>query len=74
MKRFAIILATVATLSSNGAFAQSNKQMGSGAQAGTMMTTNKFAWEIGLTALILVGLVAGLSAGAAASTPSTFSH
>ena len=72
MKKFAILLATVATLTSNGAFAQGSKQnnnMGCGAQAGTYSATSVcFAWGIAIGALVVVGLVVGFAAGAGAQS------
>ncbi len=73
MKKFVIALAMVATLASNGAYAQGTKSgstMGSGAKAGTYTTSN-FAWGIGLGALVVVGLVVGLTVGAATGSQST---
>ncbi len=70
MKKFAFVLAAIATLTSNGAFAQ--QRMGSAAQAGTFSASN-FAWGIGLGGLIVLGVVVGLTAGAASSS-SSFSH
>lgn len=69
MKKMIATLAIAATLMSNGAFAQA----GSGAQAGSA-SYNNFNWAVGLGALAVVGAVAGIAAGVAASNPSSFSH
>jgi hypothetical protein len=78
MRKAAFILAAIATLTSNGAFAQStsNKKpmTGSGAKAATYSTNDNFAWGIGLGALAILGIVAGLSAGAGSQNPNNFSH
>ena len=76
MKKFTIILATVAVLMSNGAFAQTAKSKGqaNAAQAGNMSSSDNFAWGIGLGALAVVGVVVGITAASASSSPSTFSH
>ncbi len=75
MKKLAFVLAAVATLTSNGAFAQnSQKPMGSGAQAGSYSSSDNFAWGIGLGALAVVGVVVGLTAGTSAGSASSFSH
>lgn len=75
MKKLAIVLAAVATLTSNGAFAQDNtKKMGSGAQAATSSSSDNMAWGIGLGALAVVGVVVGLTAGTSAGSTSSYSH
>ncbi len=67
-------MAVVAMLAGNAAFAQGN--MGRGAQQGTTYASNddSFAWGIGLGGLAVLGIVVGLTAASAASSPSTFSH
>lgn len=72
MKKFAIILAAAALLTSNTGFAQT-RNTGSAATAGTYNAAN-FAWGIGLAGLVVIGVVVGVTAGAAASSQSTFSH
>jgi hypothetical protein len=47
---------------------------GSGAKAATYSTNDNFAWGIGLGALAILGIVAGLSAGAGSQNPNNFSH
>lgn len=73
MKKFAIILTAVAMLSSNAGYAQTSRNTGSAAAAGTY-NANTFAWGIGLAGLVVLGVVVGVTAGAASSNPSTFSH
>lgn len=75
MKKMTIVLALAATLMSNGAFAQANKNnMGAGAQAGTSCSYNKFAWGLGLGMLVVLGIVVGVTAAAGVDGPHTFSH
>jgi len=74
MKKFAIVLTAAALLTSNGAHAQATGiSRGAGATAGTYTASN-FAWGIGLAGLVVLGVVVGITAGAASSSPSTFSH
>lgn len=75
MKKIAIMLTALALLSSNVGHAQSTKMRSSGsaATAGTY-NSNNFAWGIGLGALIVLGVVVGITAGAASSSPSSSSH
>lgn len=75
MKKFAIVLTALAMLSTNAGYAQSTgvRNTGSAASAGTY-NANTFAWGIGLGALVVMGIVVGITAGAAASSPSTYSH
>ncbi len=71
MKKLPIILTIVATLASNGAFAQ---QTGRAASSAKSTATDDFAWGIGLVGLAVIGVVVGLTASAAAHDPSSFSH
>lgn len=82
MKKIATIVAAFSILASNGAYAQTQKPAptnngakpaptGSGATAGTYSTYDNFAWGIGLGALVIVGVVVGVTvAGALGSQPS----
>jgi len=63
MKKFAIVIATLATLAGSPAHAQTMKKMGSGAQAGTY--SDHFAWGIGLGALVVLGVVVGVTVAGA---------
>lgn len=73
MKKFAMIVAVLATLAGNVGHAQTmNKGTGAGAQAG-MCTTTNFAWGIGLGALVVLGTVVGVTVAGATGSPS-FSH
>jgi choline-glycine betaine transporter len=71
MKRFTVLLAVVATLASNAGFAQ---QTGKAATAAKSSASDDFSWGIGLGVLAAVGIVVGLAASSAASSPSSFSH
>ena len=75
MKKFAIVLTVLAMLSSNAGHAQTTgvRNTGAAATAGTY-NANTFAWGIGLAGLDVLGVVVGITAGAASSSPSTFSH
>lgn len=70
MKKFVVLFALVASLTSNVGFAQS---AGRGSQAGSSGST-EMAWGVGLVGLGVVATVVGLTAASAASSPSTFSH
>ncbi len=75
MKKLTVLLAVFATLVGNTGYAQTPKsQMGRGASAGKNTASDSFAWGIGLGGLAVLGVVVGLTAAAASSTPSTFSH
>lgn len=77
MKKFSAVLTVAALLASSAAFAQpnnTNNQMGRGSQAATNTASDDWAWGIGLGGLAVLGVVVGLTAASAASTPSTFSH
>ncbi len=72
MKRIAIIIAVLATLSGNSAFAQDGgKQIGQGAQAGTYSSSNQFAWGIGIGGLAILGIMVGIVAGTSSQSSST---
>lgn len=64
MKKLAIAALALATLASSPAHAQTMKKMGSGAQAGTY-SNDDFAWGIGLGALVVLGVVVGVTVAAA---------
>ena len=66
MKKIAIVIATLATLAGSPVHAQTmKKSMGSGAQAGSCSTSDNFAWGIGLGALVVLGVVVGVTVAAA---------
>ena len=71
MKKMTAILTVMALLLVNAGHAQSN---GKGAAAGTTAANNDFAWVIGLGGVALLGVVVGVTAAAATSSPSSFSH
>ena len=79
MKKFAMIVAVLATLAGNAAHAQTtmNKNgsntTGAGARAGTFSTDN-FAWGIGLGGLAVLGIVVGITVGGALGDQPSFSH
>lgn len=75
MKKFTVALAIFATLMGNVGHAQgTTKKMGNGAQSGGTYSSDNFAWGIGLGALVVLGVVVGLSVGYGASSPKTYSH
>jgi hypothetical protein len=73
MKKFAVALAVFATLMGNVGHAQT-KKMGNGAQSGGVCCTDPFAWGIGLGALVVLGVVIGVTAGYASGNPATSFH
>ncbi len=75
MKKFTVLLAVMATLVGNSAFAQNDMYTGRGANsAKSTATNNDFQWVIGLGGLAILGVVVGLTAASAASTAPTYSH
>ena len=75
MKKFCIIAVLAATLVGNAAFAQSsNNNMGKGAAAAKNNGSDNFAWGIALGALVVLGVVVGLTVASAADSPSSHSH
>ena len=77
MKKIATIVAVLATLAGNGAYAQNkpmNKNMGNGAQAGTYSSTDSMAWGVGLVTLGIVAAVVAATVTGATSSSSSFSH
>ncbi len=88
MKKFTLIIAVIATLVGNGAYAQpannnnNNRNMnkpamsntGAGAQQAGTYSSNNFAWGVGLVGFAVIGTVVGLTVAAATHSPSTFSH
>lgn len=73
MKKFVALLTIVATLSGSVANAQ-QPATGKSAAAGKSSATDNFAWGIGLAGLAGLGVVVGIVAASASSSPSTFSH
>lgn len=69
MKKLGFILTVVACLAGNVAHAQTGK----GASAGSNGASD-FSWGIAIGGLAVLGVVVGVTAAAASSTPSTFSH
>jgi hypothetical protein len=74
MKKLMFALVAAATLVSNGAFAQSKSSKprtttskGSGAQSAMYASNDSFAWGIGLGALVVVGVIVGVTVAAATS-------
>ena len=65
MKKIAIVIATLATLVGSPVHAQTMKKTGSGASAGSYSTNDNFAWGIGLGALVVLGVVVGVTVAAA---------
>lgn len=76
MKKFTVALAIFATLMGNVGHAQgTTKKMGNSAQSAGVCCSDPFAWGIGLGALVVLGVVVGLSVGYGLSDPKTsFSH
>ena len=73
MKKLFVMLAVVASLTSNAAFAQSSSS-GRGAAAAKNNASDDFAWGIGLVGLGVLATVVGLTAATAAQSPSAHSH
>lgn len=71
MKKLTLLLAVVATLAGNGAYAQTT---GKAASAGKTTANNDLAWGLGLAGIAVIGTVVGVVASAASHDPSTFSH
>jgi hypothetical protein len=66
MKKFAIVIATLATLVGSPVHAQTMKKpMGSGASAGSYAANDNFAWGIAIGALVVLGVVVGVTVAAA---------
>lgn len=88
MKKLVIMMALVATLVSNGAYAQNNNNnrpnnanrnantnnTGTAAQQGTYSTYDNLAWGIGLGGLAVIGVVVGVTVAGALKDPPSFSH
>lgn len=88
MKKIATIVAALAVLTSNGAYAQqaqkpapapttngaAKPQTGNGAAAATYSTYDDFSWGIGLGALVIVGVVVGVTVAGALGSQSSHSH
>lgn len=77
MKKIAVLMAVIATLAGNAAYAQQSMTTGKGAAAATSRRANEsLAWGIGLGALAVLGAVVGLTAAAAENSKSTspFNH
>ena len=78
MKKLTILMAVLAMVGSNSAFAQSsqnNNSMGKGAAAGTSNgNSGGMAWLVGLGALAVLGTVVGITVATATSSPSSYGH
>ena len=72
MKKMTAILTVMALLLVNAGHAQNNS--GKGAAAGSNAANNDFAWLIGLGGVAVLGVVVGVTAAAATSNPTSFSH
>lgn len=72
MKKIAILLAVFATLSNNVAHAQ--PASGKAAASAKTSAANDFNWGLAVAGVVALGVVVGVTAATAASTPSTFSH
>lgn len=68
-----VLLAVLATVAGNGAFAQTNPSQGQAA-AESSRATSGFAWGIGLGVLAVVGVIVGVTVASATDSPSSFSH
>jgi hypothetical protein len=65
MKKITVLVAMVALLGSNAAFAQS---MEKNKKPPCPSASNDFAWGIGLAGLAVIGVVAGLTASMASGS------
>ena len=79
MKKTMMLIAVLAMVGSNSAFAQSynsKNDMGRGSAASTNTGSSNgyMNWVVGIGSLALLGTVVGLSASSAASSPSSFGH
>lgn len=72
MKKFTILLAIVATLAGNVASAQTMSKPNMPAK--NKVTDDGFNWGIGLVGMAVLGVVVGLTAASASSTPNTYSN
>lgn len=71
MKKLTTLLLATVLFAGSSLHAQ---QTGRGAQGGTQGGENQFGWAIGLGGLAVIGVVAGVVASAASSSPSSFNH
>ncbi len=79
MKKIVGLMAVLALTFGNAAFAQNkngngNGNMGQGAYQAGVSASDDFSWAPAIGGIAVLGVVVGLTAAAAASTPSTFSH
>ena len=81
MKKIMMLMAVLAMVGSNSAFAQNNsdssdRNMGRGSSVSTNAAccNNYMGWLVGLGSLAVLGTVVGLSASSGASDPSSFGH
>jgi len=72
MKKFTILMAVIAIMGSNAAFAQSNTGKAAAASANT--GSNNMAWLVGIGTVGVLGTVVGITAASASSEPSTYGH
>lgn len=72
MKKFSILLALVVTLVGSTAHAQTSS--GKAAAAAKNTESDSFNWGIGVMGLAILGVVVGLTAASAASTPVSYSN
>ena len=71
MKKFTILLATIALIAGNTAQAQTT---GKAAAAAKQTSNDDFCWGIALVGLAVLGTVVGLTAASAASDPISYSN
>jgi hypothetical protein len=74
MKKTMMLIAVLAMVGSNSAFAQSNMGKGAAASTNTGSSNGYMNWLVGIGSLAVLGTVVGLSASSAASSPSSFGH
>lgn len=71
MKKLSIILALAATLVGSNAHAQTS---GKAASMAKNNGSDDFQWGIGLMGVAILGVVVGLTAASAASSPNSYSN
>lgn len=71
MKKFTVIMTVLAMFAGNAAF---SANLGQGATAAGTAASDDFAWGPAVGGIVLLGVIVGVTASAAAHTPSTFSH
>ena len=77
MNKITILMAVLAMLGTNVAYAQSQSGAmgrGSAASSSAAAQSSGMPWVVGLATLGVLGTVVGVTASSASSTPSTFGH